>query len=378
MINFFCKYGAFLFIVNTILLSIKITYTLGGQIFLILMSLYFLIIIFNPKIIQRIIFHKSFKFLIIINLINLIYFFFFHSLNDFEAIKYFLARSVQFSVISISVFIYKDFYKKIFLKYVSYIIFIVLFIGFLRHPNLFEGRYSGIIWNPNALSSFSVIALAMLFFSNHKKKVIDYFIMISFVVFSIASGSRGALLGIGLMYFLAYGISYKNILYFILSLIIYFSILNFDFDTSFHRFAAQDLLNDRILQFKYAILSIENRLFTGYGLDKYAYLDKSLVPIHLKSSIIGAHNGYLSLLTQYGILFGFILLYIIIYKSYTLFFYFKGMIFEYGFYLYIIIYTLVASIYESLIVGINEFHTILFWLSLTYLSHEKFVLNDKN
>ena len=71
-------------------------------------------------------------------------------------------------------------------------------------------------------------------------------------------------------------------------------------------------------------------------------------------------------------------MYIIIYKSFTLLLYFKGMILEYGFYLYIIIYTLVASIYESLIVGINEFHTILFWLSLTYLSHEKFVLNDKN
>ena len=38
----------------------------------------------------------------------------------------------------------------------------------------------------------------------------------------------------------------------------------------------------------------------------------------------------------------------------------------------IVIYTLIASIYESLLTGINEFHTILFWFSLALLSYSKF------
>ena len=42
----------------------------------------------------------------------------------------------------------------------------------------------------------------------------------------------------------------------------------------------------------------------GAGLDKYAYINSDLVPHYLKHKIISAHNGYLAILTQYGLIIG--------------------------------------------------------------------------
>ena len=141
--------------------------------------------------------------------------------------------------------------------------------------------------------------------------------------------------------------------------------------------ATQTLLNDRIIQYEYAIKSISNKLYSGYGLDKYAYLDKSLVPVYLKSQIIGAHNGYLAILTQLGIFFGSMSLIIILRKAFILIIKHISNN-QVHIYVFILLYTLIASIYESLIVGINEFITILFWFSLSKLSFYKYQLKSNN
>ena len=90
-------------------------------------------------------------------------------------------------------------------------------------------------------------------------------------------------------------------LYSLIALSSYF-LLNFQLDTSINRFAAQDLFNDRLLQFKYAYYTIMQHLFLDL-LDKYAYINNDLIPKDLKF-IISAHNGYLALLTQYGFIIG--------------------------------------------------------------------------
>ena len=86
---------------------------------------------------------------------------------------------------------------------------------------------------------------------------------------------------------------------------------------------------------------------------------------------MGAHNGYLSILLQYGIIFGGLVILIIFKKSLEIirFYYGKN---DYNLiYLFLVVYTLIAANFESLITGINEFHTILFWFSLSYLSYSK-------
>ena len=372
MIKWLLKYGVVIFVFNSILLSIESTYVIGNQFFLALMGIFLFVLLINPMLIKTILFHKAFSFLLIINLLNLLYFFIFHSISDYDAIKYLMARGVQFSIISTSIYFNYEYYKNKFFVHLVYVIFGIVVFGLVINPSLFSGRYSGIIWNPNMFSSLVVIAFSIHFLKYEKRRSLDYFILFTLLISALSSGSRGVLVGITLVFLIKYGLSFRNMIYGIFALAVSFVILTINLETSINRFADQSMFNDRFLQFEFAYLSLKEKLITGYGLDKYAYIDKYLVPIYLRDIIIGAHNGYLSLLVQYGIIFGSLILLIILKKSFQLYFYFINRNSFESVYLFIIGYTLLSSIYESLISGINEFTTILFWFSLAILSYSKF------
>ena len=368
MIKWLFKYGFVVFLFNTILLSIESTFVLGGQIFILLLGLYGFVLLINSKQVQTIIFHKAFSFLLILNIINLFYFLFFHSLSDLEAVKYMLARLGQFSIISFAVYYNLEYYRDRFLEHLAYIIFGVIAISLLTNPNIFLGRYSGIIWNPNALASFSIIGFSALFFNVKKKTNFDYFLLFIFLVISLSTGSRGFLLGISLAFIFKYGFTTRNIAYALFSVLIYLVFINIQLETSINRFAEQSLFNDRLLQYYYAYETFMLKPFFGFGLDKYAFISPDLT----KANLHGSHNGYLAILVQYGFLFGFLILGIIFHKSFS-FFTKEALINPKNkFYIYIITYTLLASVYETFLTGINEFQTILFWFSLAFLSYSNF------
>ena len=372
MIKWLFKYGAAIFLFNTVLLNIESTYDIGNLIFLFLMGIFSFFLIINPAQIKNILFHKAFLFFLILNLINLLYFLLFHAISDYEAIKYIIARGLQFSIISVSIYFNYEYYKEKFLKHIVYLVFGIVVFSFLLDPFILSGRYSGIIWNPNMLSSFCVTAFSILLLDNKKRTNIDYFILSSLLLIAVSTGSRLALIAIVLVLLMKYGFSARNIIYAVISLLISFIIISINLDTSLNRFASQSLFNDRILQYQYAYQTLVNKPLFGYGLDKYAFIDMSLVPTYLKHTIMGAHNGYLAILAQCGILFGGIVLFIILKKSFQVFLYFRNRkSFERTF-LFIIIYTLLASFFETLMTGINEFNTILFWISLSILSYSKF------
>ncbi|CAI8239027.1 MAG: Uncharacterised protein [Cryomorphaceae bacterium] len=372
MIKWLFKYGAAIFLFNTVLLNIESTYDIGNMIFLFLMGIFSFFLIINPAQIKNILFHKAFSFFLILNLMNLLYFLLFHAISDYEAIKYIIARGLQFSIISVSIYFNYEYYKEKFLKHIVYLVFGIVVFSFLLDPFILSGRYSGIIWNPNMLSSFCVTAFSILLLDNKKRTNIDYFILSSLLLIAVSTGSRLALIAIVLVLLMKYGFSARNIIYAVISLLISFIIISINLDTSLNRFASQSLFNDRILQYQYAYQTLVNKPLFGYGLDKYAFIDMSLVPTYLKHTIMGAHNGYLAILAQCGILFGGIFLFIVLKKSLQVFLYFKSRkSFERAF-LFIIIYTLLASFFETLMTGINEFNTILFWISLSILSYSKF------
>ena len=376
MIKWLFKYGAVIYLFNTIFLSIKKTYVLGDKVFLGLMIIYSVVLIINPIQIKKIIFHKSFLFLLLLNSINLLYFILFHSISDLEALKYLLARGMQFSIISLSIYHNFEYLQTKFLDHIVSAVFFISIFSLLVNPSIFSGRYSGIIWNPNMLSSFTVIAFSISLLKKESFSNYDLFLLVFFFLISIATGSRGALVGIVLAFLVKYGFAKRNLIYAVLATlgILLISLLNLD--TSLNRFTEQSLFNDRLLQYQYAWLSIKEKLFFGYGLDKYAYLDKSLVPLYFKSKIIGAHNGYLAIITQYGLVFGGAVLLVIIKKSIQVVSFFKDTSENERIYLFIVIYALFAAIYETLITGINEFHTILFWFSLAFLSYSKYKMED--
>ena len=372
MISWIFKYGVVVLVFNTVLLSIKSTFAIGQQVFLSLMIFYSFALVINPVQLKKVILNKSFAFLLILNIVNLVYFIFFHSINDTDALQYLLARIVQFSIVSFSVYFSYNYYKDYFLNHIVYLVFATIIIGLFVNPNILEGRYFGVIWNANMLASFSMVAFSIVFL---KKTSFNSFFRLSsmllFLIVALSTGSRGVILALVLLFIFKYGLSLKNIAYSFIVLSFYFIVLNFQFDTSFNRFAEQDLFNDRLIQYNYAYQTIMQNPFFGSGLDKYAYIDNNLVPMSLKGYIISAHNGYLALLTQYGFIIGSFVIFIILRKCWILGNYFKFSSEEERTYVFIFIYALFASIYETMLTGINEFHTILFWFSLAYLSFVK-------
>ena len=379
MVRWLFKYGALIFLFNTVFLSIEATYTIGNQIFLGLMILFSFVLIINPKNTKKILLNKAFLFLLILNAINLSYWLLFHDISDLEALKYLLARGVQFSIISVSIYHHYEYYSDKFFTHLVYLIFIIVTIGIIINPHLFSARYMGIMWNPNALASFTTIGFAVLLLKNRDKTNFEFFLLFLFLIISIATGSRGVLVGVVLAFVIRYGFSIRNIFYTVIGIITFLLIINLNFDTSLNRFGANSLLNDRWIQFYYAFETFLQKPYSGWGLDKYAFIDKSIIPYYLRGVIIGAHNGYLAILVQYGALFSILIFYIIFSKSFSLLNYFRKTRVGYtAIYSFIIIYTLIASIYESLMTGINEFHTILFWFSLAILSYSKISKADED
>ena len=373
MIKWLFKYGLVIFLFNTVLLNIESTFIIGSMIFVSLMIIFLFCLIINPRQISAILFHKAFLFLLILNLINLLYFIFFHSIFDFEAIKFLFSKSLQFSIISVSIYFNYDYYKDSFLNHVAYLVFGIVVFSLLIDPFIFSGRYMGIIWNENMLAAFTITAFSIILLKNSKQTNFEYIMLFSFLVISLSTGSRLVLLAIGLVFLMKYGFSFRNIFYTIISIIITLIIVSYNLDTSLNRFVSQSLFNDRILQNKYAYETILIKPFFGHGLDKYAYIDLSLVSSHIKNiTIMAAHNGYLAFLTQYGILFGGIVIFIIFKKSFQIYSFYRNIVGFEKVYVFIIVYTLLGSIFEVFMTGINDFNTILFWFSLAFLSYSKY------
>ena len=380
MIRWFYKYGFVLMLLNTILYSIPETnITIAPIVFYCIMGIGLILLIINPSQIKDVIFHKSFLFLLLINLINLIYFLFFESEFNQDSLNFLLARFVQFSLISLSIYHNYDYYKKKFSSLIIKVISIIVVLGLIIDSDLLSGRYNGIIWNPNMLASLSVLAFSFILIKNEKKTNLDLFLLILFFIVSIATGSRLALLIITVSFIYKFGLSIRNVFYAIIgfSLLVFISTTNLQ--TSFNRFSSQDVFNDRTEQFTFALENLKEELWFGYGLSEYSGSPEDIeIPDEYQGLLMASHNGYLSIYLQYGIIFGSFIILIIIRKSLILSSYFIRKEQENNIFIFVVIITLIASMFETLLTGINEFHTILFWFSLSYLSYSKFMKDDAN
>jgi len=378
MMKWFFKYGFVVLLFNTILYSIPFTmHTVAPVIFYCLMVCSIILLSINPNIFREILFHKSFFFLLSISLINLIYFMFF-DLHHQESLEYLLARFIQFSILSLSVYYNYDFFKKDFPDLLVKIVAFIVVFGLILDPFIFNDRYHGIIWNPNMLASITVFAFSYLLIKKSSNSYMDYFLLILFFIIAISTGSRIVIIGIGLSFIFKFGFSLRNLIYFIFALVLMMFAVSANLETSLNRISSQSIFNDRTLQFEIALENINNKLYVGHGLDKYSGKVNIELGDEYDGLIMPAHNGYLSLFIQYGIIFGSLILFIFLKKSISVVYFFKEGDEYLNFYLFIVIYTLIASNFESLITGINEFHTILFWFSLSYLSYSKFIKENES
>ena len=375
MIRWFVKYGFVIFLFNTIFYSISLTKdTIAPIVFYITMATGLFFLLLNPKHLKEVLFHKAFLFLMILNLINLTYYLFFDSISNIDSLEYLMARFMSFSLISLSIYYNFSFFKNRFTSMIVKIISLVVFLSLIIDPNLLNGRYHGIIWNPNMLASLTVLAFSCILLKTKEKSPFEKLLLILLLIVSLSTGSRSAIIAIGLSFIFKYGFSLRNVLYSLTGVMLIFMISNTNLETSLNRITSQGIMKGRVEQFNFAIYNIKEKIFTGHGLSEYSGLPSDIdIPKRLEGIFIAAHNGYLSILIQYGIIFGGLVILIIFTKSFELFSFYIRRNDENLVYVFFIVYTLFAANFESLITGINEFHTILFWFSISYLSYSKFL-----
>ena len=188
------------------------------------------------------------------------------------------------------------------------------------------------------------------------------------------SGSRGALLGVVLAFFVKHGLNIGFLIRIVLFFVLAYSLSSLlGIQTGIDRFLEGDLLSNRMDEISYAIVTLKNNFYTGYGLFQYSYIDQSLIDVDTRSyDLITAHNGYLAILVQYGVIFGFLFFSNVFVSLFQILKHYWFDILKENHvkvYLFFIFYALMSSFFESIMGGINNILTSLFWFSFAYLSY---------
>ena len=327
-----------------------------------------------PKIIKQIILHKSFKFYLFLNLINIFYYLLFE-LGDVESLKYLLSRFAGLSIFAISIDTNVDFYKEKMFSWISNLLIFVCVAGIvINFPSV--GRYSGLIGNYNEFGVLMSIAFGFKYLSDEKRSFFDWGLLVFLCVMTIISGSRGAAIGLIIPIFLKDRSIIKPILISVfLGGLVFLLSQQITSETTFERFSSEHpLLHNRFYAFEYAASTFQQKWLSGHGLSHHSFINKDLINVDHRKHVIGAHNGYLAVLVQYGILFAMLFFANLIFgltrisrfvihcldKSYV-----KSTVF-------ILVYAFFYSAFETVMTGINNFHTAVFWFAFGVLFYESY------
>jgi len=376
------KYLAFIFLLNNLFFGIKKFNLLSENAFLVIMGFSLLLTIYSIKILKNVVFDKSFQIFFFLNFLNLIYYLFLE-IGDLESLKYLAARFVQFSIFSISIYLLKDDFANKYVKFLKFTTIGSLFASLALNFPDFEMRYQGIFLNPNEFSIIMVIGFALILFTE-KRTTINYSLMLLFLFCIVISGSRSSIAGLGLA-IITYILHHKsqNLLNIFL---IFGSLLLFSYfggqNNAIQRMLEFDLLINRKYEYLYAIDTFLQKPLFGHGLKNYAHIDFSLIQFDDVQINFGAHNGYLSILVQYGAIFSTIFFSILIYYLNKIY---KAKIEIFGenilqtkFLFFLITYALINGLFENTIIGINFLQTNLFWLTLAYFLYVLYQKDESN
>ena len=327
-----------------------------------------------PKLIKQIVLHKSFKFYLFLNFINIFYYLLFE-LGDVESLKYLFSRLAGLSMFAISIEINADFYKEKMFPWISNLLILLCVAGvFFNFPSV--GRYSGLIGNYNEFGVLMSIAFGFKYIAREKHDFSHWSILILLALMTVFSGSRAAIIGLIIPVFFVEKSILKPLL--IMTLIgggvFLLTELN-QSENSFSRLSSNEpLLSNRIKEYQYAILTFKNKWLLGNGLSNYSYINADLIATEDAHHMIGSHNGYLAVLVQYGVLFSSFFFLNLFYglrkiKIFVLVHWEKRYVKSFVF---IIVYGLIYSLFETVMTGINNFHTALFWLAFGLLFHDAY------
>ena len=381
--KFLAKYGIGIYLLVTLVFKlnfiIPIAFTNGSYYFLMICGLisfpfYYKSIFANKMVV------KSFSVFFSINALNLIYFLFFD--RNLESSLYLLAKFAASNLIVLGVVHNYAYYKNWFIKYFKYVIFIMVILGKLfgtvEASDQLERLSIG--FNPNDVGVFGMLGVLSIISMDKlwNKKKINIFLFLFFVLITLLSGSKGALLCMVLAIFFTYGFSYRIVISSFLFLIVAYFSSNLGYVTSLERLNSEEkTFETRDEVYGAGLQTIQEHLILGHGLDKYNWTN----PIYWEypEFALGPHNAYLAVAIMYGLLFGSVFI-IIIFRFLIKTFKksFRSDDYFIRFCHFIILILLINGFFETLIVGLNEFITLLFWFAVGCVGYNFIVLSKNN
>lgn len=305
-------------------------------------------------------FQKSFfvfYFMIVINFISLLL------VPSFESLQYAIVKFGLFSLMIGATLNYRDYFIKEFPSLFKKFMLLSLFISILFYPNIFgDGTgYKGIFGTRNELGLIASLTFAIVLLEKKFTKL-NILILIFCLLLVLLSTSRASIIGIIISFIFA-GFSWKKVfgVSLLASIILYLSTF-WGIKSGLDRLNSEDITSGRYWEVQYGIETIMKEPLTGWGLDKYAFIDKDVVSIyHLAQSfVLNPHNSYIGGFTQYGLIFGTLIFILIFY--YVI----KVLFSKYvdNFIKMIISFTLINGIVETYLFSISGLPGFLFWFYL--------------
>lgn len=381
--NFFLKYGIGIYLSITLLYKLYFLIPLSF-----ISSLYYfimvigLILVFKRYQRKSIVgYAKSFKYLFSVLLLNLLYLLIFG--GNTESILYWFAKLATTNLIVFGIVSNYNFYERVFIKYFKYIILVIILIGYMFgvSDEIINGDVNRLSmgFNPNDLGLFSALgALAiMLINKTWYKSKIDGILFFVFCLLTLLSGSKAALLNLVVGILLIYGISFKLVVFSISLWGVFLLTPKLNYTTSIDRLLSKEsAFETRNEVFEIGLLTFDDSFWTGHGIDKYGWTD----PKYWSSpeEMLGPHNTYLSIGIMYGVIFGSIFIFLLliqVIKSLRIFLNKHSSFVKFS--ALIVILSVINGFFESLIVGVNEFVSVLFWFAVGVVSYSLSTRNIK-
>jgi hypothetical protein len=307
---------------------------------------------------------KYFSYFLLINVLNVVYILLFsHTTNE---VSYAFARFITFSVIMIGVYKYRAYYIKSYTNLLYTLLVVILLVGIVLHPPS-GGRYSGLFGNSNSLGIVSALLFGIVYLKNKWIRW-DILVIIFALMLVLLSGSRNALLGIVIAFFLKGSFSIKNVIGLFLGLLIFvgssaYLSSNYKGNTGLDRLISSskkdDVFAGREMEFILGMKTVMLSPLVGNGIDKYGYIADKLIPDYLKRRqfIPSPHNSYIGIWNQYGLFVGTFLILLLFYQIYKVY---RWKTKDNSLF-FVMFYLAISASFEAYLFAINGFETMVFW-----------------
>ncbi|MDP2067940.1 MAG: O-antigen ligase family protein [Lutibacter sp.] len=381
--KFLAKYGIGIYLLITLVFKlyfiVPIALTNGIYYFLMIFGLISFPFYSKSLFTNKIVF-KSFVIFFSVNALNLIYFLFFDRTS--ESSLYLLAKFAAYNLIVLGVVSNYTYYKSWFTRYFKYMMLIMVILGKIFGTVVASNELQRLSlgFNPNDVGLFGMLGVLSIITMDKlwHKKMINIVLFIFFILMILLSGSKAALLSLVLGLFLNYGFNYRIVISVFFFLIIAYFSSNLGYITSIDRLNSKEgAFETREEVYDIGLKTAQDNIWLGHGLDKYGWTN----PMYwdYPELALGPHNTYLSIVIMYGVVFGFVFLISIlkfVFKTFKMSF--RSDDYFIRFCYFIVLIVLVNGIFETLIVGLNEFITLLFWFAVGCIGYNFIILSKNN